>query len=343
MTSAGIAVREDDPDGAAAAEARLRLAARAAVARAPGVSAAVLYGSRARGDYRPDSDWDVAFVAADEERADISAAGRELSDALPGLTVSVLRLTARELRRKANALGNIASAVVREGKLLAGAWDRPEPQGAPRMEADEYKAFLDVAIFRMARAARTLAELPGGFGIGADISWCKSVVTDSADAAELAAKAMLGRIVGAFPRTHDLKEIGDGFAGARPELRAAVRALNGDSALDRGAGYAVHLDPTAPGRARARLAGASRLLACELREAAASGALQDAARELAQSAAAQFAAAAATVRQAETAPPPAGDPLVRAAIAQRGPVAEALEDAAAGLRALAPAPEERDA
>jgi predicted nucleotidyltransferase len=38
---------------------------RVVAARTPGLSLLVLHGSRARGDARPDSDWDVAYLADD--------------------------------------------------------------------------------------------------------------------------------------------------------------------------------------------------------------------------------------------------------------------------------------
>ena len=336
MMPASIAAR-GEAESFADETARLRRAAAAAVARTPGLFAAVLYGSRARGDHRPDSDWDIAFVAADERRGDVAAAARELGGALPGLKVSVLPLAARELRRKANALGNVASAIVREGKLIAGAWDRPEARGAPTMEEEEYRVYVRRAAARITRAALALAELPGPLGEGNDEDVCDFAISDSADGAEMLVKAMLGRIVGTFPRTHNLNELGGLFAPARPGLRDAVRELNGGSAADHVAGYAVFLDPKAVRRACARLAGAARLLAGELREAADAGALKNVATGLAGPAAAQFAGAAEALRKAEAAPGAATESTaVEAAIAQRGAMAAALEAATAELRALAP-------
>ena len=322
--------------------ARLRRAAAAAVARTPGLFAAVLYGSRARGDHRPDSDWDVALVAAGRDRAEIRAAARALRSALPGSDVSVLPLAARELRRKANALGNIASAIVRDGKVLAGAWRRPRARGAPTMEAEEYRAFVTDAIGRLERAARALADLPHPLYAGANATLCKHVIADSADGAEFLVKAMLGRIVGAFPRTHNLRTLGDSFAEARPVLRDAVCALDGESTADHAIGYDPAPEPDDMRRAGVRLAGAARLLTGELTEAANAGPLSEAARVLAQFAAGSFAAAAEAIVRADTAAEaPVDDPLVESAIMQRGAAGEALAEAAAALRTLAPPREGR--
>lgn len=60
-------------------DATVRRLIREAVLEAFGdrVTGILLFGSRARGDHRPDSDWDVAVLLTDERRGwrDISAAG----------------------------------------------------------------------------------------------------------------------------------------------------------------------------------------------------------------------------------------------------------------------------
>ena len=45
-----------------ATEAHIRLAAAETLRGWPEAEAAVLFGSRGRGDHRPDSDWDIVFV-----------------------------------------------------------------------------------------------------------------------------------------------------------------------------------------------------------------------------------------------------------------------------------------
>ena len=43
---------------------RIRWAAEETLRRWPAAQAAVLFGSRARGEHRPDSDWDIAIITA---------------------------------------------------------------------------------------------------------------------------------------------------------------------------------------------------------------------------------------------------------------------------------------
>ena len=203
------------------------------------------------------------------------------------------------------------------------------------MEAEEYRAFVTDAIGRLERAARALADLPHPLYAGANATLCKHAIADSADGAEFLVKAMLGRIVGAFPRTHNLRILGDSFAETRPVLRDAVCALDGESAADHAIGYDPAPEPDDMRRAGARLAGAARLLTGELAEAADAGPLSEAARVLAQFAVRRFAAAAAAIVRADAAAP-IDDPLVEAAIMQRRAAGEALAEAAAALRTLAP-------
>lgn len=97
----------------------IRAAAERAVAEHDGVDAVVLFGSRARGDHRPDSDFDLAAIG---KRPD------DATQALLAAHPKVERVhTARpaDLRRRANTATAIEAAIVRQGIVVAGAWRRP--------------------------------------------------------------------------------------------------------------------------------------------------------------------------------------------------------------------------
>ena len=309
----------------------LRRAAEAALAANPRLSAVLLFGSRARGDHRPDSDWDLAFLTCGEriEREDPDG-WRPPGD---GMAFDCLQVPVVELERKANALAHIACPLVREGRVIAGAWDRPATGERPAMEEEEYAKFLRTSVNLMADACRLAAGLPTALGPGWDADDCGFFVARSADAAEFLAKAMLGRIGIDFPRTHDLSALAARFGAAHPDLREAVRALNGKTRKDHTAGYDGRLDADAARHAAARLTRAVGSMAGELRAAAEDDRFRAFAGEAAAAAASLFGARAAALRGAG-AEGGSEDPVVQAVLDCRPALAEALDAAVAELAGL---------
>ena len=177
-------------------------AAEAALAANPEISAVLLFGSRARGDHRPDSDWDLAFVTSGERIERRDPEGWRPPGG--GMTFDCLQVPVAELERKANALAHIACPLVREGRVIAGAWNRPATGERPAMEEEEYAKFLRRSVNLMADACRVASGIPTALGAGWDADECGFFVARSADAAEFLAKAMLGRVGMDIPRTHDL-------------------------------------------------------------------------------------------------------------------------------------------
>ena len=85
--------------------------------------AVLLFGSRARGDFKPDSDFDLAIVAADgSERRRIAMNAYESLARVPGRSVGVdvVVLTPRLISAERNLVGSIVRAVVREGVAVYG-------------------------------------------------------------------------------------------------------------------------------------------------------------------------------------------------------------------------------
>jgi predicted nucleotidyltransferase len=88
------------------------------LARALGARRIVLFGSRARGEARLDSDYDLAVIAESDlpwyERE------RQAYRALRGmgLPIEVVVLTSAEMARERDLPGSITQAIEREGKVL---------------------------------------------------------------------------------------------------------------------------------------------------------------------------------------------------------------------------------
>lgn len=85
--------------------------------------AVILFGSRARGDFKPDSDFDLALVAPDgTERRRLAMKAYESIAAVKGrsIRVDVVVLTPRIISAERDLPGSIARAVVREGVPVYG-------------------------------------------------------------------------------------------------------------------------------------------------------------------------------------------------------------------------------
>lgn len=132
----------------AEAEPTMLPADTAAALCAAGVSVAYLFGSRARGEARQDSDADVAVLLRDPAATvsvlDEAALAATFADALGVETVDLTLVDQAPLELRAR--------VVREGRLLLG---RDEPRRV-RFEVDTQSRWFDVS---PAHAAQTAAFL----------------------------------------------------------------------------------------------------------------------------------------------------------------------------------------
>lgn len=81
-----------------------------------------LFGSTARGDAGPDSDYDIMIVVSDDapvERQDCGLAYRALRGL--GIAKDVLVWTRGEFEKRLHLKASLPSTILREGKLLHGA------------------------------------------------------------------------------------------------------------------------------------------------------------------------------------------------------------------------------
>ena len=137
----------------------LRARARAALAADRNVRAVLLYGSRARGDHRPESDWDIALVT---RRGGWRLCWRPPAgwgDGPGFRTPWFLRLPEGELQRKKDAVGHPAFAVARDGVLLAGSRRRPVPGPPLPVGPDGHARILDIALRCLGRAVHAAGAL----------------------------------------------------------------------------------------------------------------------------------------------------------------------------------------
>ncbi len=194
-----------------AAYDEIRLAAEETLCAWPEAKAAVLYGSRARGNWKSDSDWDVAFIL----HGDGNLIGTVPND-IPFCPRNVIKhnyvndITLPEglVERKACCICHPAHGITRNGKLLAGKWDRPQMNGQPSMEAETYGRFLHIAVFEtdtairaMVRASRPDPYLEFNIRFQADY-----FVSFAAKAASFLVRAALGRRGIDASQSHEIAE-----------------------------------------------------------------------------------------------------------------------------------------
>ena len=255
-------------------ERELTAACRETLRQWPQARAAVLFGSRARGTAHPDSDWDVAIVLEGGELRRPRPARSvfpqpELPADLPH--VDVWAVSEEDLRRNARALGTLPYVVCRDGRVLAGEWNRPDPVQIEREAAANPEDWA----YRMKQAAQKidaaitqigkLAETPLWADSGAH---CADMLETTANAAELLVKAAIERRGVPADRSHDIAGLAVEFGARRPDesaLAAQMAALNGHSRAHRAAMHRFQ-PPEAP-EARAaveRLAATLALWASEV-------------------------------------------------------------------------------
>ena len=237
--------------------ALIRAAAEETLAIWPEARAAVLFGSRARGDHHcPDgetgavSDWDVAFITAGDgawvedipEGLPIRALEREFD-------VQSLALSAGLARRKARAIGHVAMGIDRDGLLLAGAWRPCGYEGEePAMDPAEYWALVSSTLGRMREAVVAADDLGKAGGWGRDLTACDTFAARSADMAEYLSKAMLGRHGVSYPHKHDLEVLAQEARKKHFDALAdAVLSMNGETKRHHAATYGGRVGVTAAG------------------------------------------------------------------------------------------------
>ena len=255
-------------------ERELAAACRQALRQWPQVRAAVLFGSRARGAAHPRSDWDVAIVLEGSEprHPDLATSvfpRSELPDAL--VRVDAWALSEDDLERRARALGTLPYAVCRDGRVLAGEWNRPDPAQIEReaaVNSEDSARRMEMVMVKVHGAFTSIDAMSASgtwAGSGGD---CANLLQNSADAADLLIKAVIERRGMPADRSHDIARLASEFAAERPDqgaLAERMAALNGDSRAHHVAMHDFRAPEAADVRAAfGRLAGTLDLWASEI-------------------------------------------------------------------------------
>lgn len=246
-------------------EERIRAAAEATLERWPAASAVLLFGSRARGDNLPSSDWDLAVVTDEPQNLPRDLPLLDLAE-LHHREIDVAFISDGDIRRHRNLLGRLGCSLARDARPIAGSWSPPSGLKEPEMDHEMYHEEISNSLQHFAEALRSALYARRGLTAAAGQRAANSFVNRSADAAEHLAKAMLIRN-GHQPRSiHDIARLADGIAAEFPALAEAIRSLNGHTKADHTRHYANSPPATAESVRHAvrRLTRTAQLLAAEL-------------------------------------------------------------------------------
>ncbi len=214
----------------------------------PEARAAVLYGSRARGTHRTDSDWDVAFMLEGDEAfrpVHTGRVGEDMDDATSPLfgfrNLDPWTVGREFIKDNAERLGTLMHSVARDGVPVAGRWRKPD------MAKEKIMMHGDDWLVQMQQINSVLGNLftqlryvmNKGTWLNARPN-CKSFTKATADASEFLVKSTMARRGVAFDTTHSINDLAEAFEAERPGkgvLAGKLKALNGETRKDHRAEY----------------------------------------------------------------------------------------------------------
>ena len=244
----------------------------------PNAKAAILYGSRARGDHRVDSDWDIAFITGNERSMpdSVRCVLNELRDHSE-IDVQALAMPQQRFLESANSFGSIAAPIAREGRTIAGHCEWPETESEPTLKPLIYEQWRSGGFEDIASASTNLGTVIKIADEGIDHRHIGKFVAATSDAAENFAKIAFGKLASGtgatIPKRHQVDEIiekldhaleqnvGPNSAWWQSEsgkqFRELLCKMNGHCHEDHQSGYPAEAPPVADEITRA----AHRLLA----------------------------------------------------------------------------------
>ena len=217
----------------------------------PDVHAILLFGSRARGTARPDSDWDIAVVVDDPKMKHVIQSKRTPPPApFDGYTnLDVLTLTPDIIVQDRCAFGRIAQQIAQDGHPLIGDWpmnQSPSEAPAALILPKDWRSDILKSLNYATEALTKIEKYKQGHLYDDVENYCGFFIENSQMAAEHLVKVMLKRRKVTPTHTHNIERLAHQMRSQRPEdvskndwsaLAARIEPLNGDSHRDHQAGY----------------------------------------------------------------------------------------------------------
>ena len=221
----------------------------------PGVKAIVLFGSRARGDYHPNSDWDLGVITSRKRRC-LDDPSLFAHTEKSGHDVQWVQITEKALRENACGIGSFERAVVRDGQVIAGKWNRQElTLGKPYMHTDNFLRHVNAARDHLRSCLERYGRLINEHDYAEDeITDCAFFISRTADAAERLSKAILVSLHIDPRETHNISSLGNqAHQAGHKEEAELLYAMNGDTHKDHVITYNAPITPSKCLKAAKRL------------------------------------------------------------------------------------------
>jgi len=187
-----------------------------------GLNAVVLFGSRARGDHGPDSDWDMLNLWADDDQRKFKPL-----DFYEGCPVYWGDVTQDELNQRYRVAGSFYSAVVDQGVPLLGHMDVDRDKaGSLPMDLPEWGRWLNLFTYRFSSVPGVLRRFLRSRDGKIHMALLTTMFTMTSDIAELVAKLVLVSKGVQPKKVHDVKELAEQLPASDP-MRATLHELNG--------------------------------------------------------------------------------------------------------------------
>ena len=131
-----------------------------AACRDAGLEAIILFGSRARGTARRDSDWDLCIVGGRSEPEAVAGVEKSIPEDAVGEDIDMLWAPDPVTLEARASAGTVWAHIVAEGTVLAGEEDMLEQMQIKPMKPETVRYRLNIIMGKIGQAARELDARP---------------------------------------------------------------------------------------------------------------------------------------------------------------------------------------
>ena len=175
------------------------------------VQAIVLFGSRAKGTVRPDSDWDIAVIVDNPDLTELRH--NKVTPAPPPFdryeNLDVLTLTPAMIHEDRLSYGRIAQQIAQDGTALMGEWEinGEEMKDKAVMDPKEWRRGVNDSFTHMKYALSAITKYKRQTHYDLCDTDCRTFIVRSQESAEHLVKTLMTRRKVLPRKTHDIDQL----------------------------------------------------------------------------------------------------------------------------------------